>query len=61
MDEKSGVRYGYLVKHQQGGGNFCWAGHAFRIHADVENGEFRCECRQWKHTGWFFELDIILL
>jgi hypothetical protein len=41
MDENPGVHNGYLMKHQRGGGNFCWSGHAFRIHADVENGEFR--------------------
>jgi hypothetical protein len=43
------------VKHQRGGGNFCWTEHAFRIHVDVENGEFRCECRQWEHTSWFLQ------
>jgi hypothetical protein len=44
MDENPGVPNGYLVKHQWGGGNFCWSDHSFRIHADVENGKYRCEC-----------------
>jgi hypothetical protein len=61
MDENLGVRNGYLVRHQRGGGSFCWSNHAFRIHADIENGEFRCECRQWEHTDWLPGLNIILL
>jgi hypothetical protein len=61
MDENPGVSNGYLVKHQRGVGNFCWSDHAFRIHADVENGEFRCECCQWEHAGWLRGLNIILL
>jgi hypothetical protein len=51
MEPNPAVRNGYLVKHQRGGDEFCWANHAFRVHADVENGEYRCECRQWEHTG----------
>jgi hypothetical protein len=44
MDENPGVPNGYLMKHQRGGGNFCWSDHSFRIHADVMNGKYRCEC-----------------
>jgi len=42
---------GWLVKHEQGGGSFCWAQHEFRVVADKDNGEYRCECKQWEHTG----------
>jgi hypothetical protein len=51
IDVNPEVPHGYLVRHQKGGDDFCWANHAFRVHADVENGEYRCECRQWEHTG----------
>jgi hypothetical protein len=46
MDPNSGVPNGFLVKHQRGGGGFYWSNHAFRIHADVVQGEYRCECQQ---------------
>jgi hypothetical protein len=46
IDENPGVHNGYLMRHQRAGGSFCWSNHAFRIHADVKNGEFKCECRQ---------------
>jgi hypothetical protein len=23
----------------------------FRVMADVEAGKFKCECKQWEHTG----------
>lgn len=42
---------GYLVKHETGGGTFCWAQHAFKVHADKDAGEYYCECKQWDHTG----------
>jgi hypothetical protein len=51
MDPNSGVPNGFLVKHQRGVGGFCWLNHAFRVHADVLQGQYRCECRQWEHTG----------
>ncbi|CAN6352006.1 unnamed protein product [Urochloa humidicola] len=47
------VKNGYLVKHETGEGNFCWAQHAFRVIADKEAGEYKCECKQWEHTGLF--------
>jgi hypothetical protein len=46
MDPNPSVPHGYVVKHQWGGGGFCWSNHAFRVHADVEKGEHWCECRQ---------------
>jgi hypothetical protein len=49
MDPNPGVPIGFFVKHQRGG--FCWSNHAFCVHADVVQGEYRCECRQWEHTG----------
>ncbi|KAF8740723.1 hypothetical protein HU200_013775 [Digitaria exilis] len=48
------VRNGWLVKHQNGGGNFCWADHEFKVVANKESGEYTCECKQWEHTGSLF-------
>jgi hypothetical protein len=48
-----GVPNGFLVKHQWGGRGFYWSNDAFRVYADVVQGEYRCECRQWKHTSKF--------
>jgi hypothetical protein len=44
MDPNPGVPNGFLVKHQRGVGGFCWSNHAFHIHADVVQGEYRCVC-----------------
>jgi hypothetical protein len=41
MDPNPGVPNGFLVKHQRGGGGFCWSDHAFHVHADVVEGEYR--------------------
>jgi hypothetical protein len=46
-----GVADGYLMKHHRKSGGFCWSNHAIRVHANIENGEYRCEWRQWEHTG----------
>jgi hypothetical protein len=45
-----GVPNGSLMKHQGGGCGLCWSNLALRVHADVEKGEYRCECRQWEHA-----------
>jgi hypothetical protein len=46
LDPNPEVRNGWLVKHEQGGGIFCWAQHEFKVVADKEKGEYRCECKQ---------------
>jgi hypothetical protein len=51
MDPNPGVADGYLVKHHQGSGGFGWSDHAFRVQANIKNGEYGCEWRQWEHTG----------
>jgi hypothetical protein len=55
MDENPGVHNGYLVRHQRGGGSFCWSNHASRIHADIKMVNLGV------HTGWLHGLNIILL
>ena len=29
----------------------CGGQHQFKVNADVEAGKFKCECKQWEHTG----------
>jgi hypothetical protein len=41
----------WLVKHEQGEGSFCCAQHEFKVTADKDSGEYKCECKQWEHTG----------
>jgi hypothetical protein len=55
MNPNPGVPNGFLVKHQRGGGGFYWSNHAFRVHADVVQGECRCECQQCEHIGMFLK------
>ena len=45
------VKNGWLMKHENGEGSFCWAQHEFKVVADKEAGEYSCECKQWEHTG----------
>jgi hypothetical protein len=47
------VECGYLVKHEKGTGVFCWAQHTFKVLADKKEGIYKCECKQWEHTGLF--------
>ncbi|XP_039816252.1 protein FAR1-RELATED SEQUENCE 5 isoform X8 [Panicum virgatum] len=47
------VKNGWLVKHENGEGSFCWAQHEFKVVADKEAGEYSCECKQWEHIGLF--------
>jgi hypothetical protein len=44
MDPNPGIPNGLLVKHQWGAGGFCWSNHAFRVHADVLQGEYHYQC-----------------
>ncbi|CAO2208238.1 unnamed protein product [Urochloa humidicola] len=52
-DPDPNVKNGYLVRHESGEGNFCWAQHAFKVVADKEAGKYTCECKQWEHAGMF--------
>jgi len=55
------VKNGWLVKHENGEGSFCWAQHAFRVVADKDAGEYSCECKQWEHTGLVVLLLLLIL
>jgi hypothetical protein len=43
MDPNPEVPNGYLVTHHKGGHDFSWPDHVFKVHANVKNGEYRCE------------------
>ena len=38
------VKNGWLVKHENREGSFCWAQHEFKVVVDKEAGEYSCEC-----------------
>jgi hypothetical protein len=41
----------WLVQHTLRSKKIVWEQHQFRVMADVEAGKFKCECKQWEHTG----------
>ena len=41
----------WLVQHTSRSKRIVWGQHQFRVMADVEAGKFKCECKQWEHTG----------
>jgi len=55
------VKNGWLVKHENGEGSFCWAQHAFMVVADKDAGEYSYECKQWEHTCMVVLLLLLLL
>ncbi|RLM73109.1 uncharacterized protein C2845_PM15G06930 [Panicum miliaceum] len=44
------VKNGWLVRHENGEGSFCWARHEFKVVANKAAGEYSCECKQWGYT-----------
>ena len=44
----------YLVHHYNQSRVFAWSRHEFRVTANEEEGQFRCECKLWEHTGTHF-------
>jgi hypothetical protein len=41
----------WLVQHTSSSKRIVWGQHQFKVKADVEAGKFKCECKQWEHTG----------
>ena len=41
----------WLVQHTSRSKRIVWGQHQFKVNADVEAGKFKCECKQWEHTG----------
>jgi hypothetical protein len=41
----------WLVHHTSRSEKIVWGQHQFRVMADVEARKFKCECKQWEHTG----------
>ncbi|WVZ77854.1 hypothetical protein U9M48_025667 [Paspalum notatum var. saurae] len=50
-DDKERAGNGYLVKHTNKNSKITWGQHQFKVFADKCKGEYRCECKEWEHTG----------
>ncbi|KAF8699463.1 hypothetical protein HU200_034687 [Digitaria exilis] len=49
-DQIEGKDY-YLITHTNRSSKISWGQHKFKVCAKQEEGEFRCECREFEHTG----------
>ncbi|WVZ93382.1 hypothetical protein U9M48_039365 [Paspalum notatum var. saurae] len=43
----------WVVQHTKRSNKIVWGQHQFKVFADVEVGRYKCECKQWEHTGLF--------
>lgn len=43
--------HNYLVAYHEPTDTFSWSKHEFKVVANPEKGEYRCECMLWEHTG----------
>ncbi|KAI4984356.1 hypothetical protein ZWY2020_057707 [Hordeum vulgare] len=41
----------FLVPYGRDRPTFSWSQHEFKVVFDEENEEYKCECKQWEHTG----------
>ena len=41
----------FLVTHTNTSSKITWGQHQFKVRADKDKGEYRCECKEWEHTG----------
>ena len=41
----------FLVVYGREGPTFSWSQHEFKVVCDEEKEEYKCECKQWEHTG----------
>lgn len=41
----------FLVPYGRDRPTFSWSQHEFKVVCDEENEEYKCECKQWEHTG----------
>ncbi|WVZ89459.1 hypothetical protein U9M48_035862 [Paspalum notatum var. saurae] len=55
-DPDGGVNY-WVVQHTKRSNKIVWGQHQFKVFADVEAGRYKCECKQWEHTGCWFSRD----
>ncbi|WVZ71078.1 hypothetical protein U9M48_019704 [Paspalum notatum var. saurae] len=49
--DRDGAGHDYLVKHTNKRSKITWGQHQFKVFADNCKGEYRCECKEWEHTG----------
>jgi len=51
IDPEEGKANSYLVTHTNQSKAYSWFQHSFKVEADVNAGEYTCECKTWEHTG----------
>jgi hypothetical protein len=39
-----------VVQHTKRSNKIVWGQHQFKVVANIEAGEYTCECKQWEHT-----------
>ena len=49
-DSEGGVN-DWVVQYTKRSNKIVWGQHQFKVFADVEAGRYKCECKQWEHTG----------
>jgi hypothetical protein len=53
LKDTDGSDKDWIVQHTKRSNKIVWGQHQFKITADIEAGEYTCECKQWKHTGLY--------
>ncbi|WVZ63333.1 hypothetical protein U9M48_012973 [Paspalum notatum var. saurae] len=43
----------WVVQHTKRSNRIVWGQHELKVMADVEDGRYTCECKQWEHKGLF--------
>ena len=53
LKDADGCDNEWIVQHTKRSNKIVWGQHQFKITADIEAGEYTCECKQWEHTGLY--------
>jgi hypothetical protein len=53
LKDTDGCDKDWIVQHTKGSNKIVWGQHQFKITADIDAGEYTCECKQWEHTGLY--------
>ena len=49
--DDDGGPHAWLVQHSNAASKIVCGQHKFKIHANEDIGEFKCECNTWEQTG----------
>jgi hypothetical protein len=53
LKDTNGSNKDWIVQHTKRSNKIVWGQHQFKITADIEAGEYTCECKQWEHIGLY--------